>query len=306
MKRWIVCLLLMFSTSVQSFEPEVEQVAENVYAIVGEVGPRTAENHGLNNTLGFVITGEGVVLVGSGATPAGAKLIEQAVASVTSFPITKVINIGVQDHHWLGNSYFAEKNISIKALKKTVDSQKVHTEQQLSRLHKQIGNEASSITPKRADDVVDSDSETFGFGGQKFELLWPGDGHFAGDAVLWMPKLGIMFTGDFVFHERMLGIHPTTPVAKWQQSYHEISKLNPHIVIPGHGRPGDLSQADRDTGNYLDWLITEIKKALEDWQELADTVEQLADKPEFKHLKFYDSWHRRNIHQAYMQLEEEQ
>lgn len=303
MKRWIIYLLLLISTSAQSFELEVGQVAKNVYAIIGEIGPRTPENHALNNTLGFVVTAEGVVLVGSGATPAGAQLIEQAVASVTKSPIRKVINIGVQDHHWLGNSYFSNKDISIKALKRTVDSQQSQVDHHLSRLHQQIGDEAKSTTPVYADDVVDSDKETFSFGGQRFELVWPGDGHFAGDAVLWMPELGIVFAGDFVFHERILGIHPTTPVAKWQQSFHQIAALNPVHVIPGHGHSGDLTQAEKDTGNYLDWVVAEVKKALADWEELSDTVEQLADKPAFKHLKFYDSWHKRNIHQTYMQLE---
>jgi len=46
-----------------AFELKVQPVVENVYAIVGEIGPCTPENHGLNNTLGFVVAEEGVVLI---------------------------------------------------------------------------------------------------------------------------------------------------------------------------------------------------------------------------------------------------
>jgi glyoxylase-like metal-dependent hydrolase (beta-lactamase superfamily II) len=295
--------LLLIAFGAHAFELKVVPVSDNAYAIVGEIGPRTPDNHALNNTLGFVVTDDGVVLVGSGATPAGAQLLEQAVASVTDKPIRLVVTIGVQDHHWMGNSYFAQKGIAIKALKRTVDNQRRQAETHLGRLMAQIGDETNSVTPVFASESVDTEEQAFQFGGIDFKLLWPGEGHFAGDAVLWLPQTRTVFTGDFVFHDRMLGIHNTSPVAKWRESFHVIEQLNPDHLVPGHGYPGDLDKARRDTGNYLDWLTQEVGKALEDWQELGDTVEQLGDAPDFAHLKFYESWHKRNIHQTYMQFE---
>lgn len=304
MKRWLASLLLgLYSISGWAFELKVEPVADNVYAIVGEIGPRTPENHGLNNTLGFMVTDEGVVLVGSGATPAGAKLVEHAVASVTDKPIRLLVNIGVQDHHWLGNSYFAGKGIPIKALVRTVDSQRQQAEAHIGRLTAQVGEEAKTVVPTYATDIVEADRQTFEFGGVTFELLWPGDGHFVGDTVLWLPQTRTVFTGDFVFLDRLLGVHNTTPVAKWQQSFHEIEKLATAHVVPGHGHPTDMAKAKAETGDYLDWLITGVSKALEDWQDLGDTVEQMGDAPAFAHLQFFDGWHKRNVHQTYMQLE---
>jgi len=303
-KRWLLGLLLApWAALALAFNVQVEPVAGDVYAIVGEIGPRTAENHGLNNTLGFVVTEEGVVLISSGATPAGAALVEKAVASVTTQPIRLVVNIGVQDHHWMGNSYFANKGIPIKALKLTVVNQRKQTDAELARLTAQIGDEAKTIVPVHATDVIDADRQSFEFGGVAFELLWPGDGHFAGDAVLWLPQSRTLFTGDYVFHDRLIGIHPTTPVAQWQQSFHAIEKLEPLHVVPGHGHAGDMDKARRDTGNYLDWLIAEVGKALDDWQDLGDTVEQLGEAPEFARLKFFEGWHKRNINQTYLQLE---
>ena len=300
MRSILLFLLLAASTNGWAFELKVEPVVGNVYAIVGEIGPRTPENHGLNNTLGFVVTGRGVVLISSGATPAGAALLEKAVASVTTQPIRLVVNIGVQDHHWMGNSYFADKGIPIKALKRTVANQRKQVDAHLTSLTAQLGDEAKSIVPVYATDVIDADRQSFEFGGMAFELLWPGDGHFAGDAVLWLPKSRTLFSGDLVFLDRLLGIHPTTPVAKWQQSFHEIEKLEPLHVVPGHGHAGDMDKARRDTGNYLDWLIAEVGKALDDWQDLGDTVEQLGEAPEFARLKFFQGWHKRNINQTYL------
>ncbi|NOR52255.1 MAG: MBL fold metallo-hydrolase, partial [Gammaproteobacteria bacterium] len=50
-------------------------------------------------------------------------------------------------------------------------------------------------------------------------------------------------------------------------------------------------------------LVSEITSAVDDWQELDETIEQLADAPEFRHLKFYDSWHKRNISRTFVQME---
>ena len=300
----LFCVFIAFiPLGAHAFELQLEPVADNAYAIVGETGPRTPENHAMNNTLGFVVTHDGVVLVGSGASPAGARLVEQAVANTTNKPIRLVINIGVQDHHWLGNSYFAEKGIPVKALKRTVDNQHQQVEAQLTRLHAQLGDETRTITPIFASEVVDADQQEFCVGGVKFKLLWPGDGHFAGDAVLWLPATRTLFTGDYVFHERMLGVHPTTPVTSWQQSFHTIEQLEPLHVVPGHGHPGNLNRARRDTGNYLDWLVKNVKQALGDWKEMDETIDELSDAPQFRHLQHYDSWHRRNIHQTYLQME---
>jgi glyoxylase-like metal-dependent hydrolase (beta-lactamase superfamily II) len=298
-----VLLFGLWGSSLHAFELAVETVSDGVYAIVGEIGPRKAENHGLNNTLAFVVTDQGVVLIGSGANPAGARLVEQAVAETTDRPIKLVVNIGVQDHQWLGNSYFADKGVPIKALARTADDQRKQVGAQLQRLEAALGEETKRIVPTYAADVVNADRETFNFGGVAFELLWPGGGHFAGDAVLWLPQSRTLISGDYIFLDRILGVHPTSKVAQWRRSFHVIEKLDPLHVIPGHGHGADLSKAQSETGNYLDWLTSEVGKAVDEWQEIEETIEALGDAQEYKHLKYYDSWHRRNIHQTFMQLE---
>ena len=295
--------LLLVGTTAQAFELKTQKVTDQVYALVGEIGPRSAENHALNNTLGFVVTPAGVVLVGSGATPAGAKLIDQAIAKVTAQPVRWVVNIGAQDHHWLGNSYFAAKGADIIALAKTVDEQHQHVDDHFSRLRQVVKAEAGAVKPLYASNPIAADKARLTLGGESFELVWPGGGHFAGDAILWMPKRRVLFAGDYVFNDRMLGVQPYSPVLAWQQSFHHIAALKPLFVIPGHGHPGGLAKAQRDTGDYLDWLISEVGKAQEDWKEIGDTVDELADEPLFRHLKFYDGWHRKNINRTYLYLE---
>jgi len=295
--------LLLASFCVPTFALQTQKVSDNIYALVGETGPRSAENFGSNNTVGFVITPTGVVLMGTGAMPAGAKVIEQSVQAVTKLPIRWVINIGSQDHHWLGNSYFADKGIEIIALSRTVKSQKEHVDDHLSRLEAVVHEQIKTVKPSYASTVFDVDKKVFQLGGTDFELIWPGNGHFSGDAVLWLPKTKTLFTGDFVFLDRMLGIHPFSHVKQWQASVHKIAELKPKHVIPGHGRASEWQKVKLETVDYLDYVVSGVSAGLEEWLELGEVTDQLEKAPQFKHLDNFDGWHRRNISRTYLQLE---
>ena len=299
----LLALLLGWSLSAYAFTLLVEQVSDRAYALVGDIGLRTAENHALNNTLGFLVTEEGVVLVGSGADPGGAQHIEQQVASVTDQPIRWVVNIGAQDHHWLGNHYFAERGVEIIALERTVTAQQAHVDNHLLRLHEVLGSAAAAVTPYYAPEPLAGEAAELTLGALELRLLWPGDGHFPGDALLWYAPERVALVGDFVFHDRIPGIHPFSNVSRWHAAFQQIAALQPDHIIPGHGHPGDLERSMRDTGAYLAWLVEEVGAAVADWQELDATVEQLADAPAFEHLQYYREWHRRNVHQSYLQLE---
>jgi len=306
MSRWLWIVCLIWGGTAQAFDLLTEQVDSNIYALVGEIGPRTAENHALNNTQGFIVTDAGVVLVSSGASPAGARLIQQSIARITDQPVRWVFNVGAQDHHWLGNSFFAAQGAKIIALEKTVESQKRHVDDHLFRLNQINKADAAEVKPFYAPKPLTTDKAAFELGAEQFELIWPGGGHFPGDAVLWMPQRKILFSGDYVFLDRMLGVQPYSPVLQWRQSFHKLSALQPKTVIPGHGHAAPWAKAERETGDYLDYLVTHVSKAVEDWKEIEDTVNDLSDAPAFKHLKFYDSWHRKNINQVYLELESAQ
>ncbi len=304
--RFLVFLgVLVSGFSMPVFSLETQKVDNNVYALVGETGPRTEKNFGSNNTVGFVVTDKGVVLIGSGAMPAGAKVIHQAIKEVTQKPILWVVNIGSQDHHWLGNSYFVERGAKVLSLPKTVETQKSHVKNHLNRLKSTAKELIKTINPVYANQIFTEDRNLFNLGGVDFELIWPGNGHFPGDGVLWLPQQKVLFTGDFVFLDRMLGIHPFSNVKEWQKSVHQLSKLKAKRVIPGHGRAASWQKAKAQTVDYLDYLVTGVTAAQKEWLELDETIDQLSVAPKFEPLKNFNGWHRRNIQRTYLQFEAE-
>lgn len=298
--------LFLFIPSAQAFEPTTVKVTENVYAIVGDTGDRTPENQGLNDTSGFIITDAGVVLVDSAATESSAKMLESAVKIVTDKPIIDVINIGVQDHHWMGNSYFLVQKIPVLALAHTVESQHQQEAMNRMRLSSGIGGKPEDLKVEYASETYDGDEKTLKIGGVEMSLRYLGDAHFPGDAVLWLPEEKVVFTGDIVFNDRMLGVLPDiSNVKNWQATFKKVAELKPEHVIPGHGNPSDWATAQKNTGDYLDWLVTEVSKSLDDMEDLGDAVKRLSADERFNYLQMHEELNGRNIHQTYLQLEAE-
>ncbi len=172
------------------------------------------------------------------------------------------------------------------------------------RLSSGIGGKPEDLQVEYASETFDGDDKTLTIGGVELSLRYLGDAHFPSDAVLWLPQEKVVFTGDTVFNERMLGVLPEiSKIKDWQATFKKVAELQPKHVIPGHGNPSDLATAQKNTGDYLDWLVTEVGKSLEEMEDLGDAVKRLSADDTLSFLKLSEDLHGRNVHQTYLQLE---
>lgn len=303
-RTWWVGLLLTLGimSSAWSAEVEFRQVTPGVYAYVGPLTDRTPENLGLNNNIGLIDTAEGWVLVDSGAGDVAAKALKKAAQNIKAQPVVAVVNLGSQDHRWLGNDYFARQGAKIYAYQGTVATQKkMFTQLQASVVRKVPALKGMKI--KTADEVLQKKQNSFSLGGVSMQLNFYGDAHFPGDAVLWLPEQKVLFTGDVVYVDRMLGVHPWSNVVSWNSAYKAMRELPAKVVVPGHGRVTTWSQADAETGNYLAKLVQTMTEEAENFSGVGAAVSANQDWPAFTHLKHYDAWHKRNLNRTYLQIE---
>ncbi|MBT7560343.1 MAG: MBL fold metallo-hydrolase, partial [Rhodobacterales bacterium] len=63
------------------------EVIPNVFSAIGATAPPTFENTGHNNNLSFIITGDGVVVINSGAAFVLAKAMHEEIKKVTDQPV---------------------------------------------------------------------------------------------------------------------------------------------------------------------------------------------------------------------------
>jgi glyoxylase-like metal-dependent hydrolase (beta-lactamase superfamily II) len=295
-------ILALGAHAAHAFEPRAEKVVDNVYAIVGPLGQRSAENDGLNANFGFVVTPKGVILIDSGASLLGAKKIEAAIAGVTKQPVRWVVNTGSQDHRWLGNDYFAGQGAEVIAMSRTAATQAEYAGQHMEGMKRFLGERMQGTRPLPAPKTLAGDSATLERGGETLELTYT-NAHFPGDAWVWLPKQRVMLSGDLVYVDRLLGVLPWSSVKNGQQAFKAMAALKPARIVPGHGRVCDLAQAQRETGDYYDFLANQVGAAAREMEPLAETLDRYADLPAFRHLDNYEGLHRANMNRAFTEFE---
>ncbi len=282
---------------------KVEKLGDGIFALIGPTGGRLYENYGLNANYGVIDTPEGSILIDSGASTAAAKLLEAEVKKLTGKPVKWVINTGIQDHRWLGNGYFAAQGAEIIALQRTTISQQRLARGQLDALAGVLREQIKNTQPVVAGKPVPGDSARLTLGGRKLEIRYFADAHFAGDVVVWLPQEALLFSGDHIYVDRILGIMPESNAETWLAAFDQAVALKPKRIVPGHGQVCDVALAQRDTGDYLRFVVNGTRKFAEDMAGVDAAVGALKEAPAFRHLKNFDDLHRANINRAYLRFE---
>lgn len=295
-------IFALSASAAPAFQPKAEQVVDKVYAIIGPLGQRSVENDGLNANFGFIVTPQGVILIDSGASRLGAEKIAAAIGKVTDKPVRWVINTGSQDHRWLGNDYFAGKGGEVIALARTAATQAEYAAQHMDGLKRFLGQRMQGTKPLPAPRTLPGERATLELGGETLVLAYT-DAHFPGDAWVWMPQRGVMFSGDLVFVDRLVGVLPWSSVKNSQTAFHALTALKPARIIPGHGRVCDLAQAQREAGDYYDFLVSKVGAAAREMEPMDATLDRYADLPAFRHLDNYTGLHRANMNRAFTEFE---
>lgn len=307
MKKILLALtgaLLMFTQSVRAEAVlTAESLGNGVFALIGQTGARLYENFGLNANYGVIDTPEGTILIDSGASTVAAKLLEAEARKLTGKPVKWVINTGSQDHRWLGNAHFAAQGAQIIALQRTATTQARLGKGQIESLARELKEQMNGSVPAPAAKPLAGDTQTLTLGGRTLELRYFADAHFSGDAVVWLPKEKILFSGDHIYVDRILGILPESNAETWLQAFKQAIALQPARIVPGHGRVCDVAQAQRDAGDYLAFVVAGTKKFAEDMAGVDAAVGAMKEAPAFKHLRNFDDLHRGNVNRAYLRQE---
>jgi glyoxylase-like metal-dependent hydrolase (beta-lactamase superfamily II) len=279
------------------------KVAPDVYAFIGETGGRTYENYGMNANTGFIVTGEGVVVVDSGAGYLAAQAMHRAIRQVTRQPVKYVVNTGGQDHRWLGNGYFREQGAEIIAARPARADMEQRAGMQIEALKSDLKERMAGTSPVYPDRLFEQ-RETLRLGGTEIHLLFFHGGHTPGDSVVWLPKQKVLFSGDLVYVDRLLGVLPFSNSRNWLASFEAMEKLKPAKIVPGHGKVCALDQARRETRDYLRLLRGHMKKAFDGGADLQTAIDSL-DQKGFATLLNYDTLKGGNASRVYLEIEAE-
>lgn len=300
-RYFVYCIVGMSSIAQAAPVLKTEQIAEDVFALIGPTTNRDPQNLGNNANFGVVVTSEGVVLIDPGATRKGAQMIHEAVRAITDEPIRVVINTGGQDHRWLGNGYFKELGAHIVANEYAVDDQKARVQDQLISLTDLVGSDGLAGTEPVYADETFAERKDMTIGGTSIEIHHAGHAHTPGDSFVWLPVHRIMFTGDIVYTDRMLGIGPQSAHLSWIAAFEAMAARKPEVVVGGHGMPADLARATADSYDYLVFLRQAVQTFMDDGHGMEEIG--TIDQSRFSYLENFDSLKGRNAQRVFEELE---
>ncbi len=284
-------------------EVDFKPVAKNVYAFIGEIEGRTYENEGLNANIGLVVTPSGAVLIDSGSSFQTARKIHEAVKRVTKQPVKWVINTGDQDHRWLGNGYFKDQGIETIAHADAQSDMKARSLEHMNGL-KVLKERLDGTVPTLPSRFLSTSQTRLELGGMIFEIRHLKGGHTPGDSLVWLPQVNVLFAGDIVYVDRVLGLHPVSNTKAWLDSFAMIDALNPQVIVPGHGQVTNLKTAQAQTRDLLIALRNHMKKAVDDGVDMSSAIKSFDAKP-FAGLKHSEVWIPQLASQTYLEIERE-
>ncbi len=276
-----------------------QQVADAVYAFIGDTGEISAANRGFVGNSGFIVGPSGVVVIDTGTSYRQGRRMLEAIARITDKPVELVINTHAVQEFLFGNAAFEERGIPILAHRETTKLMKARCGHCLENLKPVLGAELEGtrlVTPQRQIDAT----TTVDAGGRRLTLIYLGWASTPGDLAVFDPDSGVLFAGGLVCIDRIPDIRDSD-FEGWQRALKQLQEFKPARVVPGHG-PISGPEAITQTAAYLDALDRVIKSLYAESSSLMDAVEK-AVLPAYRDWPMYATTHRQNALHRYLQLE---
>lgn len=218
------------------------------------------------------------VLVIEASFPNQAEALIKEIRKTTDKPIKYVFDTHWHGDHADGNpvliaegaSAIASESSREQFLNKGVasfDKQKIEKPEEYGRLKYGI---PTVYFPKK---MVIEDSS------QRVELIHIGHGHTAGDAVAWLPKHGILFTGDSCVNGPY-NYTGESNTASWISVLTEMTKMPVKRVCPGHGEMSDVKLIEEQRRYFVE-LRQAVQEAITAGKSL-DEIKRTIDLPWYK------------------------
>ncbi|KYJ85492.1 MBL fold metallo-hydrolase [Sulfurovum riftiae] len=295
-----VVSLLLLSCALQAFEYNLvpKKLTKDVYCFFGKPENISKENGGNMVNTCFVQTKEGFVVIDSGPTYGYASQAYVQMQKIASLPVKYVINTHDHDDHWLGNSFYKEKG----ALLIGPETYEQNIQPGMAtRMEKSVGKETYAGTKVVKLDTVVHDIHDLTLGDTVFHIkqLVP-QAHTKGDLVVYLPQEKVLFAGDLVFNDRLSSLRDGSIIGSLE-ALDLIESLHPKIIVGGHGYRTD-SNATSVFKAYLTTMKKQIQEALNNDISI-DEISNKVQMPEYEKMKLYDVLHRRNVFDAYRELE---
>jgi len=274
----------------------MRRVSENVYAEIYFWGCNP----------GFVVTGEGVVMIDTPQQPIDAVRWRERLQEYG--PIRYLINTEPHVDHILGNAYFPGVEVVGQVGLQARYEQAVPELTSAERLEiiKQADPDSVWLFnhpdyPPNPPTHTFTDELTLQLGRHTIQCLHL-PGHTAPQTGVYLPQEGVLFTGDNIFHRVKTFIQEADPW-QWLATLTRIGEIDAAVIVPGHGEPCDRAYLAEQAEIIEAWI-----GAVEDFVRRGLSEEEALKQPAptadpypigqrlFPRVATVDSWNVGNLY----------
>ena len=283
----------------------------------------------------FLVTADGVLVVDSGNDVAEGRWVIEKIKEKTDKPISTVILTHYHFDHTLGLLGFP-KDLTIIAHNNCAKNMTQSNENRFKWLiEKGLPGEIQELQKKIADlkeeNNLDAEKEekqlksikqrledfkkaklvhpnitfdkklTLVMGKEKIEIIYPGNAHTNGNALIYLPARKVMIMGDMLFHGYIPYIdwQAGSDTKKWIAWMEKLSQWDIETVIPGHGEVTNKAAFEKKK-RYLTDLRKSIKEAIDKGMSLEE-MQKSVKMTDYKDLQFFE-YLSSNIEAVYQEL----
>lgn len=281
------------------------QVGPHSWYVQGESGPASLANEAFNSNAGFVVTGDGVVVIDALGTPALGQALIAAIRSVTDQPIKRVLVTHYHADHFYGLQAF--KAIGADVWAHRLGREYIEGEEGRARLEQRrrdLDPWVDANTRLVAADVWLEGDTSFRMGDITFELVYLGPAHAPDDMVIVVREDRVIYSGDILFIGRIPFVGDADS-KRWLSTMEQLLAMKPGTLVTGHG-PASTDPA-RDLGmtrDYIGYLREQMGRAVADFMPF-DEAYARTDWSRWEKMPAFDAANRINAYGTFLRMEQE-
>lgn len=311
--------LLLGAARAQGVVPAVEaatvdmavlKIADGAYFVQGLSAMGSSANQNFISNAAFVVTDDGVVLIDALGSPPLAQRLLGEIRRITPQPVKWVIVTHYHADHIYGLQVFRDQGATIVGhvlARDYLDSDTARLRLQASRdeLFPWVDEHTRLVPPDRWVGTHYAQADTLIRVGHTDFLLRPvGPSHTPEDLVVFVPSLGVLFSGDLLFRGRIPFVGQADS-GGWIRALDRLLALNATLVVPGHGPPSSDPRADMAlTRDYLQTLRDRMGEAARNMEPF-DEAYARTDWSRFSGLPLFQAANRMNAYNTYLLMERE-
>ena len=281
------------------------QVAPHTYFVQGRPEMGSSANQNFISNAGFVVTSGGVVVIDALGSPVLAKKLIAEIRKVSNQKIVAVIVSHYHADHIYGLQEFKKIGATIYAQGEGRNYLSSETaKQRLIASRVDFAPWVNANTRLISADVWIDKTFNLKVGGVDFFISKVGPAHSPEDLMVYVPSEKVLFAGDLVFRGRIPFVGNADSKG-WLLALDEIERLNPDLVIPGHGSYSTKPLEDiAFTRGYLKYLRESMAPAALNLDPF-EAAYQSTDWSEYEVMPLFRAANRMNAYNVYLSIQAE-